>query len=70
MTCDDGIIPLQDRIDVVGYNVYQREIYYTDCRFLCVACTRTRNHLILTGVDSDSEFLDDLVRRNAGRDNS
>ena len=28
---------------------------------LYVACTRARDHLIVTGVDPASEFLDDLI---------
>jgi hypothetical protein len=28
---------------------------------LCVACTRARDYLLVTGVEPASEFLDDLV---------
>ncbi len=36
------------------------DVYDTERHLLYVACTRARNHLLLTGVDPASEFLDDL----------
>ena len=32
-----------------------------------VACTRARDHLLVTGVDPASEFLDDFTKGNHGR---
>lgn len=41
------------------------ETYNTERHLLYVACTRARDHLLITGVDPVSEFLDDLAA--AGR---
>ena len=37
------------------------EVYETERHLLYVACTRARDHLIVTGVNPASEFLDDLT---------
>jgi ATP-dependent exoDNAse (exonuclease V) beta subunit len=36
------------------------EIYATERHLLYVACARARDHLLVTGVEPASEFLDDL----------
>jgi hypothetical protein len=36
------------------------EVYDTERHWLCVACTRVRDHLLVTGVNPASEFLEDL----------
>ena len=41
------------------------EVYNTERHLLCVACTRARDRLLVTGVDPASEFLDDLQSRSA-----
>lgn len=60
MACDDEIIPLQGRITTVGDDTDLEEVYNTERHLLYVACTRARDHLLVTGVDPASEFLDDL----------
>jgi mRNA-degrading endonuclease RelE of RelBE toxin-antitoxin system len=60
MACDDEIIPLQERIEEVGDDGDLREVYETERQLLYVACTRARDHLLVTGVEPASEFLDDL----------
>lgn len=60
MACDDEIIPLQARIESVGDESDLREVYETERHLLYVACTRARDHLLLTGVAPGSEFLDDM----------
>ena len=60
MACDDEIIPLQERIETVTDDTDLEEVYNTERHLLYVACTRARDHLIVTGVDPASEFLDDL----------
>jgi superfamily I DNA/RNA helicase len=60
MACDDEIIPLQVRIETVADNADLEEVYNTERHLLYVACTRARDHLLVTGVDPPSEFLDDL----------
>lgn len=61
MACDDEVIPLQDRIENVGDDADLREVYDTERHLLYVACTRARDHLLVTGVEPASEFLDDLT---------
>ena len=60
MACDDEIIPLQERIETVGDEADLKEIYDTERHLLYVACTRARDHLLVTSVEPASEFLDDL----------
>jgi mRNA-degrading endonuclease RelE of RelBE toxin-antitoxin system len=60
MACDDEIIPLQERIESVGDDADLQEVYDTERHLLYVACTRARDHLLVTSVHPASEFLDDL----------
>jgi len=60
MACDDEIVPLQDRIENVGDDADLQEVYDTERHLLYVACTRARDHLLITSVEPGSEFLDDL----------
>ena len=60
MACDDEIIPLQERIETVADDSDLEEVYNTERHLLYVACTRARDHLLVTGVEPASEFLDDL----------
>jgi superfamily I DNA/RNA helicase len=60
MACDDEIIPLQARIETVADDADLEEVYNTERHLLYVACTRARDHLLVTSVDPSSEFLDDL----------
>jgi mRNA-degrading endonuclease RelE of RelBE toxin-antitoxin system len=61
MACDDEVIPLQARIEEVGDDADLQEVYDTERHLLYVACTRARDHLLVTGVQPGSEFLDDLL---------
>jgi superfamily I DNA/RNA helicase len=60
MACDDEIIPLQERIETVGDDADLQEVYDTERHLLYVACTRARDHLLVSGVEPVSEFLDDF----------
>jgi mRNA-degrading endonuclease RelE of RelBE toxin-antitoxin system len=60
MACDDEIIPLQERIETVGDDSDLQEVYDTERHLLYVACTRARDHLLITSVAPASEFRDDL----------
>ncbi len=60
MACDDEVLPLQQRIETVVDVSDLEEVYNTERHLLYVACTRARDHLLVTGVDPASEFLDDL----------
>lgn len=56
----DEVVPLQARIERVGDDANLEEVYGTERHLLCIACTRTRDRLLVTGVHPSSEFLDDL----------
>jgi superfamily I DNA/RNA helicase len=60
MACDDEVIPSQKRIESVGDDADLEEVYNTERHLLYVACTRARDHLLVTGISPASEFLDDL----------
>lgn len=61
MACDDEIIPSQARIETVGDTGDLEDVYNSERSLLYVACTRAREHLLVTGVEPESEFLDDLT---------
>jgi len=60
MACDDEVVPLQARIEAVTDEGDLEEVYDTERHLLYVACTRARDHLLVTGVNPASEFLQDL----------
>jgi len=60
MACDDEVIPLQARIEAVTDDADLEEVYNTERHLLYVACTRARDHLLVSGVKPVSEFLGDL----------
>ncbi len=61
MACDDEVIPLQERIETVADEADLEDVYNTERHLLYVACTRARDHLLVTSVSPASEFLDDLL---------
>jgi superfamily I DNA/RNA helicase len=61
MACDDEVIPLQERIEAVGDEADLEDVYNTERNLLYVACTRARDHVLVTGVKPASEFLGDLL---------
>jgi hypothetical protein len=60
MACDDEVIPQQKRIETVADDSDLEEVYNTERNLLYVACTRARDHLLVTSVTPASEFLDDM----------
>ncbi len=60
MACDDEILPSQERIETVAEVSDLDEVYNTERHLLYVACTRARDHLLVTAAKNPSEFLDDL----------
>ena len=60
IACDSEVIPLQSRVDLIADETDLEEVYNTERSLLYVACTRARDHLLVTGVRPVSEFLDDL----------
>ena len=67
MACDDEVVPLQERIEMVGDDADLQEVYDTERHLLYVACTRARDQLLVTAVAPASEFLDDLTGSDLGR---
>lgn len=47
-------------IETVGDDADLQEVYDTERQLLYVACTRARDHLLVTSVDPALEFLDDM----------
>ena len=58
--CDDEILRLQARIESVADDADLEDVYETERHLLYVACTRARDHLLVTGVAPASEFLEDM----------
>lgn len=61
MACDDEVLPLQSRIEEVTDDADLAEVYATERHLLYVACTRARDHLLITSGDMPSEFLGDIT---------
>jgi hypothetical protein len=51
---------LREWIETVGDDAELQEVYDTERHLLYAACTRARDHLLITSVEPASEFLDDL----------
>jgi superfamily I DNA/RNA helicase len=64
MACDDAVIPQSERIESVADDADLEEVYNTERHLLYVACTRARDHLLVTGVTPVSEFIDDFLKGN------
>lgn len=62
MACDDEVIPQLERIEAVADDADLEEVYNTERHLLYVACTRARDHLLVTGVAPVSEFVDDFLK--------
>lgn len=61
MACDEGILPLDERVADAADEAELDEVYETERRLLYVACTRARQHLLLTGRTPTSEYLADFA---------
>jgi mRNA-degrading endonuclease RelE of RelBE toxin-antitoxin system len=61
MACDDEVIPSHTRIGSIVDAADLEDVYVTERHLLYVACTRARDHLLITGVAPGSEFLEDLA---------
>ncbi len=57
---DDGVLPLESRIESIADEADLEEVYNTERHLLYVACTRARDDLLISGVDPVSEFIRDL----------
>ncbi|MET3353940.1 UNVERIFIED_ORG: hypothetical protein ABID33_001846 [Xanthobacter viscosus] len=61
MACDEGVLPLDERVTDAADEAELDDIYETERRLLYVACTRAREHLLLSGVIPASEYLADFA---------
>jgi len=57
MACDEGILPLDDRVADAADEAELDDVYETERRLLYVACTRARDRLLVTAVEPGSEYL-------------
>ena len=60
MACDDTVLPSPERIKAVGDIGDLPEVYDSERTLLYVACTRAREHLMITGLTPLSEFVRDM----------
>lgn len=61
MACDEDVLPQQDRLHLVADEGELNEVYDTERHLLYVACTRTREKLLVSGLHPGSEFLADFA---------
>ncbi len=54
------MIPSQERIATIADDADVEDIYKTERHLLYVACTRARDHLLVTATKPRSESLEDL----------
>ena len=60
MACDEEILPSEERLDLASDESELEEIFDTERHLLYVACTRARDHLLITGTKPGSVFLADM----------
>ena len=60
MACDDTIVPSTNYLAHITDEGDLKEAYELERHLLYVACTRARDHLMITGVNPLSEFIDDI----------
>ena len=60
IACDDGILPLQSRLEGVADETELDDVDETERHLFYVACTRARDRLLITAVRPASEYIQDL----------
>ena len=60
MACDEDIIPQEARLRTTSDDSDIEEIYNTERQLLYVACTRARDHQMISAIEPGSEFLEDM----------
>jgi superfamily I DNA/RNA helicase len=60
MACDDGILPLQSRLEAVADETELDDVYETERHLFYVACTRARDRLLISATRPVSEYIEDL----------
>jgi len=61
MACDEDVIPNAERIKAITDDSDLDEVVATERHLLYVACTRARDHLLITSGTTCSEFVEDMV---------
>jgi len=61
MACDENIIPNAERIKAITDDSDLDEVVNTERHLLYVACTRARDHLLISCGNTCSEFIEDLT---------
>jgi superfamily I DNA/RNA helicase len=61
MACDEDVIPNAERIKAITDDSDLDEVVATERHLLYVACTRARDHLLITSGATCSEFVEDLL---------
>jgi mRNA-degrading endonuclease RelE of RelBE toxin-antitoxin system len=61
MACDEDVIPNAERIKAITDDSDLDEVVATERHLLYVACTRARDHLLITSGTTCSEFVEDLL---------
>ena len=60
MACDEDVIPNAERIKAISDDSDLDEVVATERHLLYVACTRARDHLLISSGTTCSEFVEDL----------
>jgi superfamily I DNA/RNA helicase len=61
MACDEGVLPLKERVVDVADEFELDEVIETERQLLYVAATRARERLWVSGIGPGSEFLEDIA---------
>jgi superfamily I DNA/RNA helicase len=61
VACDEGVLPLAERVADVADAFELDEVIATERQLLYVAATRARDRLIVSAVAPGSEFIEDLA---------
>jgi superfamily I DNA/RNA helicase len=67
MACDEDVIPNAERIKAITDDSDLDEVVSTERHLLYVACTRARDHLLISSGSTCSEFIDDMLEGHASR---
>jgi UvrD-like helicase C-terminal domain/AAA domain len=65
MACDDGVLPLQSRMEAVADETELDDVYETERHLFYVACTRARDRLLISAVRPGSEFIQDIQAKDS-----
>jgi superfamily I DNA/RNA helicase len=60
MARDDGVLPLQRRVETVADDSGLEDVFNTERQLLYVPCTRARDFFLVSGTPPAPEFLMDL----------